>query len=421
MSRPLAPGPSREIVILADDLTGACDTAQPFATAAPTGVLARGLEGLEEAGEWRILGINGRTRALDPEAARTATRDLLRRLGDPGAAFVYKKIDSTLRGNVAAELRGVADAFPDRPILVAPAFPAMGRTTVAGRVLVCGVPVNETEYAADPRHPVRDASLLSLCRGERGREAELIPTAQVREGAAPLAAALARARAWARFLCIDAETDADLEAIARAIEIAGPACVLAGSAGLAGALARVRREEVAAEPPPGWPVEGQRLALIGTRNPAMARQVEWVHRQGLAALVPVHPDHCRGDGRNAEVGAARAHARGALAAGRDVAVHVAGGYVPEVGASRLLADLVDGIPRHEVRGLVLSGGGTAEAVLQRLGAWGIRLPGGAVPEGCSLGHLQGGRYEGVPAILKAGGFGGEALLGDLLTLRTRPS
>lgn len=414
------PRPRLEVLILADDLTGACDTAQPFAAAARAGVLARGLEGLEQAGGWQVLSVNARTRSLDPEAARAATREILRRLGNLGAAVTYKKIDSTLRGNVAAELQAVADAFPDRPVLVAPAFPAMGRTTVDGRVLVRGVPVNETEYASDPRHPVRDASLLALC-GRGGRHgAELIPLEEVREGSAALAAAVARARTRARFLCVDAETDADLEAIAGAIQAPGRPYVLAGSAGLAGALARARRADGAEDAAPAWATRGRHLAVIGTRNPATVRQVEWVRREGLAALLAVHPEHCQGDRRGPEVCALRGQARAALDAGRDVVVHVAGGYAPEVSASRLLADVVDAVPRDALRGLVLSGGGTAEAVLQRLGAWGIRLLGGAIPPGSSLGLLQGGRYEGIPVTLKAGGFGAEHLLGAILNPGTLP-
>jgi len=102
-------------------------------------------------------------------------------------------------------------------------------------------------------------------------------------------------------------------------------------------------------------------------------------------------------------------------------VHVAGGYAPEVSASRLLAALVDEIPPDAVRGLILSGGGTAQAVLGCLGAWGIQALAAAIPTGCSLGLLRGGRYEGIRVLLKAGGFGGEGLLGEILSLPAGPS
>ncbi len=420
------------IVILADDLTGACDTAQPFAAAMSTGVLARGLHGLEGARTWQALSVNARTRSLDPEAARATTREILERLGPPGAgptpapSLIYKKLDSTLRGNVAAELGSVADAFPDRPVFVAPAFPAMGRTTVDGLVLVRGVPVDQTEYGADPRHPVREASLLRLLEEGTGRRAELIGLSCVRSGEAALAEILHRAAGRARTVCLDAESDTDLDAIAQAIQTAvQPPVLLAGSAGLAAALARAypggaegARHSAAATGPGYAPfTPGPLVLMIGTRNPATLRQVEWVCRYGLASAIPVSPEHFVGDRRGTQVHTLGVHARAALAARQHVVLHVAGGFVPELSVSRLLADLAERIPRGAARGLVLSGGGTAEAVLQRLGALGIQLIGARVPPGCSLGTLHGGPHHGTWVVLKAGGFGPETLLGDLLTLR----
>jgi uncharacterized protein YgbK (DUF1537 family) len=108
------------------------------------------------------------------------------------------------------------------------------------------------------------------------------------------------------------------------------------------------------------------------------------------------------------------HARAALAARQHVVLHVAGGFIPKLSASRLLADLAERIPWGAARGLVLSGGGTAEAILHSLGAVGIQLMGSRLPPGCSVGTLHGGPLEGTWVLLKAGGFGPETLLGNLL-------
>jgi len=412
-----APGP--QVVILADDLTGACDTAQPFAATLPTGVLIRRLEGLEGVAGWQVLSVNGRTRSERPDAARAITREILGRLRGRFPTVIYKKIDSTLRGNVAAEAQAIADAVPDRPVVVAPAFPAMGRTVVDGCVLVRGVPVDRTEYAADPRHPVREASLKTLLGGGRSGGAEVIPLALVRAGEASLAVALAAARARARFLCLDAETDEDLDAIARAAGSLGPPDVLVGSAGLAAALARTRRrpERGAGNASATGRPAGPSLAVIGTRNPATERQVEWIRRQGLAAVISVAPDHFLEDRGALQACILRVHARAALDVRQDVVLHVSGGFVPELSASHLLADLVECLPRARVGCLVLSGGGTADAVLHRLGAWGIRLLPGPTPAGCSLGAICGGRYDGACVVLKAGGFGTESLLARILDPR----
>ena len=79
-----------------------------------------------------------------------------------GARLVYKKLDSTLRGNVAAELAAAFGAAGRERAIVAPAFPAAGRTTVGGTQLVHGVPVDETEMRDDPQTPVREAHVPTL-------------------------------------------------------------------------------------------------------------------------------------------------------------------------------------------------------------------------------------------------------------------
>jgi uncharacterized protein YgbK (DUF1537 family) len=76
--------------------------------------------------------------------------------------LVYKKIDSTLRGPVAAELRAVLAALPDTRLLFAPANPAVGRTVSGGVLLVHGRPVHETEFGRDPVSPVRESRLKAL-------------------------------------------------------------------------------------------------------------------------------------------------------------------------------------------------------------------------------------------------------------------
>lgn len=79
---------------------------------------------------------------------------------------MIKKIDSTLRGNIGAEIEALMKACGITGAVVAPAFPQAGRTTVAGECWVNGVRITETEFASDPKtgierpncgyHPVAD-------------------------------------------------------------------------------------------------------------------------------------------------------------------------------------------------------------------------------------------------------------------------
>ncbi len=127
-----------EILIIADDLTGAADCGAACA--------AHGLETVvvldDSAGPPRaqVIAFDADTRGMTPAHAAAETARVVR---EYPARIVYKKIDSTLRGNVGAGSRGCVGSIsrsgsPQAVTVVAPAFPAMGRTTKDGRMFVRG-------------------------------------------------------------------------------------------------------------------------------------------------------------------------------------------------------------------------------------------------------------------------------------------
>ncbi|QDZ11279.1 four-carbon acid sugar kinase family protein [Devosia ginsengisoli] len=124
-----------ERVIIADDVTGALDAAAPFAMRGIATVVALGPASLPEAiaSGARIVGVSTDSRDLSPDAARDAVQAAISRL--PVGTPLFKKVDSRLKGNIAAEL----DAIPHRRSLVIPAIPAFGRWTCGGRLGGFGV------------------------------------------------------------------------------------------------------------------------------------------------------------------------------------------------------------------------------------------------------------------------------------------
>jgi len=132
-----------ELVIIADDLTGAGDSAAWLATIASVSVV------LDGSGQWpdaTVVAVDTDSRYLEPGLAAYRTADAVLR-GHALGATIFKKIDSTLRGNVAVEVRAASEALAsvgDRPlVVVAPAFPGVGRTTLDGIVHVNGDPLTE--------------------------------------------------------------------------------------------------------------------------------------------------------------------------------------------------------------------------------------------------------------------------------------
>src|SRR5829696_6628688 len=217
------------IAIIADDLTGAADAGVQFVHAGyRTVVFFSESEVLAE--DLDAVSFDTDSRAMP--AGFAAKRVLEAARGVREARVVYKKLDSTLRGNVAAELAAALGGARRERAVVAPAFPAAGRTTVGGIQRVHGVPVDETEMAKDPNTPVSEAHVPSMLAdtfssvGALGVE-DLADLELVRKTLEDCECVVA-----------DAERDADLETLVRALP--DPATVLwAGSAGLALALGSV--------------------------------------------------------------------------------------------------------------------------------------------------------------------------------------
>ena len=351
-------GGRRRLVIVADDLTGAADAAAPFA--------ARGAE-VSIALRWpppddvEVLVLVADSRWRAPAAAAGRVAELVAAGRAWGAERLFVKIDSTLRGNVLAEVTAALAAWAEgAPTVATPAFPAQGRTVREGVLHVHGVPQDVEVGARFPagvrvRDAEDDAALLDLAQQA------------VREGA-----------------------------------------VAVGSAGLARALAQVLQ-------PPG-PDARRRpgldtgvLVVVGSTSPVSRAQSAVLLEAGVSCLV-VRPD------RPSEL----AEPAEELASGRRVLVttelvtsdsaEVAGDSAQAQAMAAELARVVRAlVAAAPACALVVTGGSTALAVAEGLAAASLRLL-AEVEAGVALGELQlPGRV--VPAITKSGGFGPpEALL-----------
>jgi uncharacterized protein YgbK (DUF1537 family) len=377
------------IAVIADDLTGAADAGVQLVHAGyRTAVFFRESEVLADGLDAVSFDTDSRT----IPAGFAAKRVLEVAHAAREARIVYKKVDSTLRGNVAAELAAALGGARRESAVVAPAFPAAGRTTVGGSQHVHGVPVDETEMANDPHTPVREAHVPSLLADAFSS----VGTLSAEDLADP--DRVRQALEESECVVADAEGDDDLEALVRAVP--DPARVLwAGSAGLALALGSVYPGPCAGEGSvqraPARPVLVVVGSLSGVAREQMRRLIEEYGEVG----VPVEA------GGTDTVERTIASVWDALVGGMCAVV-----YSPEErsGSSQtVLASLAEVAGRLSeeglFEGLILTGGATAVGVARRLGASGIRLA-GEVEEGVPIGTLIGPRP--YPVVTKAGGFGG---------------
>ena len=122
-----------------------------------------------------LLCVNTDSRNCRPPVAAARAAAVARALRKRGVARIYKKVDSVLRGPVAAELEAVRRALGLKRALLVPANPSAGRVVVAGRYLIHGTPLDQTDFRFDPEHPRLTALVKALLGGNGALPIELRP------------------------------------------------------------------------------------------------------------------------------------------------------------------------------------------------------------------------------------------------------
>ncbi|WP_299057355.1 four-carbon acid sugar kinase family protein [uncultured Nocardioides sp.] len=396
------------VLVVADDLTGANDCGVQFAAAGWPSTLRMRVD-RDAAPVPGTVAVSTDSRALDDDAAAAVTRDAVAAEELAAGDHVYLKVDSTLRGSVAGQLRGALTARrrtrPDAFVVLCPAYPAMGRRVEGGLLTVHGEPVTASPAGRDPVTPVRHDLVTDLVGGS-------VPV-PAPSGEDPTATAAVWGATGADVLVVDAADDADLARVAAVLVALGPRAVPAGSAGLAAPLARLWGGDGEATPPPA----GVRrpLVLVSSHHATARQQVD--------ALVAGRPDVTR-------VATAAEELLGdaplpAAPDGDGPVVLVSPDERTEPHRSAALAAALGrrtaawaGDARHRVDAIVLVGGDGAEATLRAASADGLRIH-GRLLEGVPYGEVAGGDLDGLPVVTKAGGFGDDTTLLTLLdTLMT---
>ncbi|GGM02418.1 four-carbon acid sugar kinase family protein [Nakamurella endophytica] len=340
------------VAVLADDLSGAVETAAGF--------LLRGARVWVELDERcapgdtavdvRVVDTDSRSLPADSAAARVTAA--LRRL--PDTPLLVKKIDSLLRGPVAAELAAVRACRPN--VVVAPALPAAGRSVRGAVVHLDGVPLDATDAWRAEARPAPGSVPAALSPvATRSLDVD-----SVRGG--ELAAELRASLDAGRVPVCDAEHDGDLDLIAAAAcRLDRPALV--GSAALAAAVARTvpvhRGAPRRGAPVPHRPGVPATLVVVGSAAPSVPAQLAVLRAAGARVLLARPADLLAGHRPVPDPAAGEI-----VVAAIDPAAPVRPGDSAELAAA-LATAVVPAARRAD--GLVLTGGGTARAVLDRLG------------------------------------------------------
>ncbi|MBX3013314.1 MAG: four-carbon acid sugar kinase family protein [Caldilineaceae bacterium] len=393
--------------ILADDATGAADCAARCAgVGLPTTILLQMPTRPLPPG---AVAFSSDSRAVAPVVAAARIRQLAGAIQQVDEHSVkplwYKKIDSTLRGNIGAELAALLP-FTTPPtaspcVIIAPAFPAQGRGLVNG-------------YLVYAQAPAQALHLPTRLRQQTALPVATVALAEVRAGVAALAASLVTQQATgAQLIVVDALTEADLATLYQATRRALPAALFCGSAGLIGVIATALASPSADRPvaqPEQVAVSWPRLAVVGSGSPMAQRQVAHVLRWAQANCHEVNPQQPL-DVPWARQGAPHPATllhlpppQPGLSLEGDQARHHAA----------LLAQVaVAQIQQHAPQALIVVGGDTALHLLDALGITALQVVAELLPGmPLTIGEtVTGARYQ---IILKAGNHGDAETLVTLL-------
>jgi uncharacterized protein YgbK (DUF1537 family) len=404
------------IAVVADDLTGAADTAIHFRRAAGPAVLVtpKGLAQAAGSLRARVLALSTETRTAPAAEAAAKLAAAARALKPWKPRLVYKKVDSCLRGNLGAEIDALVEHLGKKVCFLAPALPAQGRTTVHGLHLVHGVPVAETEMAHDPLTPVHESRLAELVRVQSRQAVAHLGQAHLDQGLERTAAEIDRLLAQGVGLfTADAAHQGHLDLLAELALTRFPEALLAGSAGLAQSLAWRLARGRPKPLKPRRPRRGGFLLVCGSASGRLAGQAAALEKAGVARL------ELPAAGLISREGSAQVILSGVIAArlveGSLIVNLEPPGSAPAdpIRLAAALAQVVAGAMAASRPGaLFLSGGDTALAVLGRLGSQALRLEAEILP-GLVQGVLADGVLAGLPVVTKAGAFGAETTLVEL--------
>ena len=428
------PHTRKKIAVIADDLTGANDTGVQFAKQGLKTIVLMGMQFPPGVIEENVVVIDSQSRSLTPDEAYRKVAGTAALVRDGQFHTVFKKIDSTLRGNVGREIDAIMDTCGLELAIVAPAFPKNGRITVGGYLLLQGAPLEATEVARDPLSPITESHIPTLLSGQTVRKVGHVGIKSVVAGIEDVLAAMEKMfAAGERVLVCDVWQEDHLQMAATAAARLNRSILWVGSAGLAEYLPSVLglvATQAGTNPVERNPAVGKPVAVLAGSVSTVTHGQVWMLKE-RSGIVCVETDPCellQPEAAVREIDRCLKMTLNAVKSGKDVVITTGsnGDTVSEVREKALSLNLSmqqtsEGIAaglgelcrriatEATLSGLVLTGGDIARSCCSLLSATGFKVVEEVAP-GIPLGLLKGGPCDGLRVITKAGSFGAEDAL-----------
>ncbi|MGG3562383.1 four-carbon acid sugar kinase family protein [Neobacillus rhizosphaerae] len=411
-----------KIILIADDITGACDSGVQFTQKGLKAAVFFDEPAVGDV-EADVIIYDTDSRALSQQEAYQAVDRVAATLSEEVVGMIYKKIDSTLRGNIGSEIDGLMDRLSFDVAIIVPALPSMGRITKNGIHYLNGEPIEKTEIAQDPKTPVTESNIIRLLSNQSKREASLFPKDLLNQDIQVIyQKAKELINEEKTLFVIDAENKRDLQQIVTGFKDLPFRVLWVGSAGLAEFL--VPKNNGEHKRPVGREVVNNKqpvLIVSGSRSSVAKRQVETLQELSSVNIVSLIPDNLlEKEERELEIVKCQEELIVHLKNKQDVVVNVEKVQrtslskhpnLPYVIVEALGKIVKKAVSQFQLQGIILTGGDTAKSISRELGVTGIELI-DEVERGLPLSRMIGGPR--LLTVTKAGAFGSEMSLYNAL-------
>ncbi len=415
---------NQRCLLIADDLTGGADAGAQFAKRGLSTLLISLKTdtqiGFSKYTQQDVLVVNTDSRGLSPERAYSLISNLLRDYQEVLFPIIYKKIDSTLRGNIGSEIDAILEETNGSLCFMAPSYPEQNRTLVGGIMIVGEKPLALTEVARKTASPVQESHVYKILQNQSRNNVGWIDLTHVASGSEGLRRAVEKEQKKGnRIIIFDAVSRQDLNNVADAAFFIERRPLFVGSAGLAEEVAKKLSPSSAG---PFHVISPSKHILIvsGTASSVTHQQLRGIEKRKIPAFQLTH-SIIVGDGTEADkekrelsekVGNSLSQGIAILKTpsemlhsgeSADLPIHLR--ITKSLAGVVLLALEASNVEPRDLA-LILTGGETAQHVVNGLGTEGIEIE-GELLEGIVKGHLMGGNWDGLSVITKAGAFGKE--------------
>jgi uncharacterized protein YgbK (DUF1537 family) len=408
---------SEKLLIVADDLTGAADTGVQFSRKNLKTLVVTSPESLKKSlKECDVLVVDTESRFDDKETAYNKAFETGVQARLENIKYIFKKVDSTMRGNIGAEISGLMDSLDISHTFVVPALPLYGRTTLNGNVYVNGVLLSETDYARDPKNPVKESYIPAIISRHTDKKTDVISFNDLLAGKQEFSIKLHNLmNAGVQIIVIDAEDDEDIDMIASVLAETEGRVMFAGCSGLAGKLADYISLMKCGK---------SSIVIAGSINKITAGQVEFASGELNIRIIEIDSGKVVSGKKSEEKNRILKVVSEAVSVGDDLIIRSASSAEAVAGClerGKMLgldnfkvSDIVAGflgelaeeiIRKNSLKGIVLTGGDTAIKTMNSLNVNGIIVK-DEIMHGIPYGHFNDEKYKDLIVVTKAGGFGG---------------